>query len=393
MSGPILHIALDEKFINSANYQFEQAAPGRNSFYILVDEPDVPLKHVALRENIHVLKNDISSKKNLATSITAGSIVVFHSLNFHVYDLVLQLHPKVTTIWMCFGFEIYNDPLYTNENEVLAPITFQKFRDRSKISFKKALKAKARPLVRKWKKDLPLAPSEIKAEAIARIDYLCSSFQEEFDVISEKLGARKKSFDFWYYPLEQILDLKKHPVISSETSTHKNSIWIGNSGYRSGNHLDVFQQLKTKNLEAFDAIVVPLSYGNKPYIDAIMDEGSRVLGAKFKPLTNFVSLEKYNGMLQKADVAIFYNKRQQALGNILSLLWFGSAVYLSVENPIFQFLRRHKVVVFRYETDFVEQVTLERITLEQKEQNRKILWDIFNEDKLIHQLKEQLRVI
>lgn len=32
----IIHIATDEKFINTAYWQFEKVAPGQNVFYILV---------------------------------------------------------------------------------------------------------------------------------------------------------------------------------------------------------------------------------------------------------------------------------------------------------------------------------------------------------------------
>ena len=51
----IIHIATDNKFINSANYQFEKIFPKRNIFKIITNKEHEKLIHVKTSNNIEIV--------------------------------------------------------------------------------------------------------------------------------------------------------------------------------------------------------------------------------------------------------------------------------------------------------------------------------------------------
>ena len=117
-------------------------------------------------------------------NITAYSLFIFVlGAIFYFYDFVLQLPHKIKIIWFCFGFEVYNDANYFKNNILLDTITNQKFPEKE-LSSKKKIKEQARPFYRMIKPSLPLSSKEYKHKVIKRINYLGSSFQEEFEQVS-----------------------------------------------------------------------------------------------------------------------------------------------------------------------------------------------------------------
>ena len=385
--GKIIHFALDEKFINSAYNQFEKVAPGKNEFYIVVAKLEKTLDHVCKVERVHLLLNTTSAKLDLIKNITKDDLVIFHSLTNRFYEIVLSLEGNITTVWFCFGYEVYNDLHFISQKKLLAPITIRHFFQVNKNAKYKLIKEYARPYYRRIKSKLPLSSFEIKKNAINRIDYLGSSFPEEFRAICQLIKMKKKFFSFWYYPLSQIVNTDKVENIK------KTTIWIGNSGFVTGNHLDVFQLLKKMDISNFDKIIVPLSYGNKEYIEEIVRIGNFYFKTSFEPLTDFLALTEYNKKLQTAGIAILYNKRQQALGNIIALLWFGSKVFLSSSNPIYSFLIRKGFFIFNMEEDFKKIDALYLLTQEQKKLNRDLLYHNFGDSHLQEELQLQLQKI
>ena len=376
----IVHICEDEKFINSAVEQFEHCFPRQNTFFVLPVSSDENFKHVKSQTFIH--KTTPENLTQVSSSISNKAIVVLHSLSPRFYDFVLQLPKNIKIIWFCFGFEVYNDANYFKNNILLDTITNQKFPEKE-LSSKKKIKEEVRPFYRMIKPSLPLSSKEYKHKVIKRINYLGSSFQEEFEQVSKLIKQKKRFFDFWYYPLEQILD------VTSEISLEKKYIIIGNSGFKSGNHLDVFDKIKNYSLQDLE-IVVPLNYGEPNYIQEILIEGKKDFNKTFKPLLDFMPLADYNTILESVGVAILNNKRQQAVGNTIALLWFGAKVFLSHKNPFYHYLKRIGVSVYCYETELTEKTISQFLSLEQITHNRKLLFQELNKKHLAELLKNQI---
>tara|TARA_R110002072_G_scaffold131586_4_gene271390 strand:+ start:24221 stop:25411 length:1191 start_codon:yes stop_codon:yes gene_type:complete len=384
MAINIIHIANDEKFINAAIYQFEKVAPGRNRFYIIVKSGVHKTRHVRLGERVQILENSTVNKHHLITSIPPHSIVVFHSLSSRFHEISYSLPKSCQAVWFCFGYEVYNDLYFTTVEEALEEYTKEKFYKAKPTNTFQEFKDQLKPFARSLGFRISLTAIEKKRKAIARIDYLGSSFKEEFEAVCSKIGEEKKFFSFWYYPLERIVDLSK------DYSIEKDSIWVGNSGAISGNHIDIFEKLKQATISKFKNVISPLSYGDNKYIEEIRTLGDSYFGTKYEPLLDFMPLQDYNAQLARAAIAIFYNKRQQALGNIITLVYMGCKVYLNPHNPIYAFMRRKGFFIYNFNEEFSEEIYLKALTIKEKKHNQKLLQELLKEDILLKNLKEQL---
>lgn len=123
------------------------------------------------------------------------------------------------------------------------------------------------------------------------------------------------------------------------------NILVGNSADPSNNHLEVFDKLedfKDQDIKIFS----PLSYGNSDYAKRVIDQGKQRFGDKFEGFTEHMPFNQYLEFLGKIDIAIFNHKRQQAMGNIRTLLGLGKKVYMRNDITSFQALKDDGIKVF-----------------------------------------------
>ena len=117
------------------------------------------------------------------------------------------------------------------------------------------------------------------------------------------------------------------PVVDEIKAHEGINILVGNSATPTNFHLDVFKKLQRYQNENI-RIFVPLSYGLKTYAEEVIKSGKELFGDRFVPLTDFMPKEDYFKFLMNIDIAVFANDRQQALGNIIALLYAGKKVYI-----------------------------------------------------------------
>ncbi|MFC0263489.1 TDP-N-acetylfucosamine:lipid II N-acetylfucosaminyltransferase [Fontibacter flavus] len=376
----IIHVCEDEKFINSAIEQFEYCFPGINSFYVLPISKDGKFIHVKSKSFVVKISNEelLTISLNLKTKY----IVILHSLTPRFFDFVLHLPKSIIVIWFCFGFEVYSDQNYFKSKNLLDRITFQKFPGKDP-SIKQKLKEQIRPFYRLIKPSLPFSYKEIKHKVFKRVNFFCCPFLEEYQSICKLIGITKPFFNFWYYPIELIADIDR------SIKFPKTNLMVGNSGFKSLNHLDVFYKINNYPLANMD-IIVPLNYGEPKYIQEVLLVGENDFSDKFKPLLDFMTLKDYNKILESVGVAILNNRRQQAVGNSIALLWFGAKLFLSNKNPFYSYLKRIGIYVFCYETELTAKNCTEFLSLDEIEHNRKTLFKELNKVHLSNLLKEQI---
>ncbi|WP_242087560.1 TDP-N-acetylfucosamine:lipid II N-acetylfucosaminyltransferase [Aestuariivivens sediminis] len=381
MGKYIIHIAKDEKFITAAWMQFEGAFPNRNMLYIGVNNLSSPLLYVNELPVNKILFNDLIL---LAKDIASNHIVVLHSLPSLFYDFVIKLRKNIKVIWLCYGYEVYNDPNYYSFSTLFAQRTYANI-DRIKS---------LRPFNKRWKQVAFMFPSYLipnkvhyylKQQVVfKRIQILGTSFQEEFDSISNLTKNHFSFLKYWHYPLEHIVDIDRAPKINSPY------LLIGNSAAASNNHLDVFEMLKDKELSQIEKVVLPLNYGDNGLKDIIDQEAKLQFGERYYPLHDFLTLDAYNEVLANCGIGIFYTKRQQAIGNTLALIWYGASVFLSLDNPFYNYLRRLGVIVYSIEKDLALCNQLNYLPRESILSNRKLLFGELTKSKLISHLRNAL---
>ena len=162
-------------------------------------------------------------------------------------------------------------------------------------------------------------------------------------------------------------------------------IQVGNSADSANNHLEILKSLKKFKDEKIELYCI-LSYGEKPWspgwAQKVIKLGKELFGSKFIPVTDFMCFDEYLEFLGKIDIAIFAHKRQQAMGNTISLLGLGKKVYLRSDITSWELFKDIGVKVFD-----VNDLAISTLNLHDKEANIKAVKYHFSKEKYYQQLK------
>lgn len=221
----------------------------------------------------------------------------------------------------------------------------------------------------------------IRRKVISNLDQVIALVQGDYELV-KKWYKTRAIYQYSFYPnlinydyLEKIKTNYNH----SDTVTFQ----IGNSADPSNKQIEILEILsrhKSKNIE----IVCPLSYGDQEWAKKVIGKGREIFGEKFRPLTEILSAEEYSQMLNSVDVAIFNHDRQQALGNILSLLYLGKKVYIKNDITTWDFLDGKGIKIFN--TYEIPNLTFERLSAMDKtlgEKNAELVRNHFSEEKCV----------
>lgn len=226
----------------------------------------------------------------------------------------------------------------------------------------KTIKAKTRELVR--------------AFVVKRFSGLITPIKGDYELAKKWYGVRGK----YYYSLVYPSNLYKEIAISEKTKDDNVTyIQVGNSADPTNNHLEVFEKLKNLNHDNVRIICV-LSYGDKEYAEIVVKRGKEIFGDSFKPLLEFMSFAKYLDLLSKIDIAIFNHNRQQAVGNITTLLGLGKKVYIRDDITTWGFCKDLGLEV--YSTNNEINSVFAPMVKEIRSKNKEIMKSQFSQEKL-----------
>jgi len=156
------------------------------------------------------------------------------------------------------------------------------------------------------------------------------------------------------------------------------TIQIGNSGDPTNKHIeliDIVKRLKSENVK----FLIPISYGDKSYIEKVEEYARDNLGESAEVLTAYMSFEEYVDKLSEVDVALFAMKRQQALGNINILFMLGAKIYLDKNGQLFDYFN-NELGVKVFDIQSIAKLSLSEIVrLDEKTRNTNKY--IVNKDK------------
>ena len=103
--------------------------------------------------------------------------------------------------------------------------------------------------------------------------------------------------------------------------------------------------------------------------------GDKLFGNSFFPITTYLPKEEYFRLLEKVDVAIFGQRRQEASGNIIQLLRNGVKVFLRNDNTLLNYYRTRGYIIFSFEDDLIDEYSLRSLSILEKEHNRQCYLD------------------
>ena len=142
-------------------------------------------------------------------------------------------------------------------------------------------------------------------------------------------------------------------------------------------------------------IICPLSYGDNNYANEIIRIGEQKLGNNFEPLIKFMPLHQYNNYTQSCSIVIMNHYRQQAVGNVLTLLWMGAKVFLDERNTLYHYLKRLGVYVYNIKQDLRPNKTdvLMPLSLKYQQHNRECLKNEVSQKIILQELQTSINRI
>lgn len=317
----ILHLSPDDKFVDMALVYFEFLKPNLNTLFVYANKKPTYVKSPATLVNKDTIFTEFDKKKY--------GLIVIHSLSPVWFDFIRKIAKDIPIVWVGWGYDYYD----LMSNDLLLHKT-------EKLTHKLGIIDSCKNFLRKIKK---IYLYRNKMEVVERLNYFSPVLHLEYEQIKSKLNLDKFP-DYVYFNYGS---LEKNFIRGYENKkVNGKNILIGNSATDTNNHLEVFDLLKDIKIEDSVKVVCPLSYGNEKYKKLIVEIGKNEFKDSFDPLVDFIDIDSYINKIISCRVVIMNHVRQQAFGNIITMLYLGAKIFLRKENPIYVFLKAQGAVIY-----------------------------------------------
>lgn len=270
-----------------------------------------------------VIRIDIEDHLNqLIEYLSRGSAIYIHFLFDYICELICKLDLKANLNWVVWGADLYNYVDYKLYDQQTSAYL-------SRIGLTSSNQIDKKTLSYYYRKS-----------AVRRISRVLTLFDGDFDILKRNFMTKAKRYDFSYPNFVDFVHLT--PIYSKRVIDyqHQTTILLGNSANPSNQHIELIDMIapyKDENIK----VIMPLSYGGfQPYIDGIVKLGKETFGDKFTPILNLLDLKQYADLLADVDIALFNNLRQQAVGNIIALLYMGKKVFINPAAITFDYFKK-----------------------------------------------------
>lgn len=306
-------------------------------------------------------------------SIPAIEKIIFHPYNLLSYKFLvfaLKKYPKVKVYWICWSYEFYNLPHVVDK--LYSP--FAKNYLQKKISIKQHVTLFTKKIIKAFLQTIKIRKSYQQQlnESYTPVNYFCSPFPTDFFYLNQIIPANSICYEpFAYLSLNKIM-----PDLHTFKSTG-NKIMIGHSSLPEGNHYEVIKKISAINKNY--SIVMPLVYGDMQYGDII----KKIAKNSFSDIEFLeTKLEKveYYKKLCEVGWAVINVKVQQAVGNIIGLIWMGAKVFLDKHSSVYIDFVNWGICVFNIQDDMNSTQLETKLTDVQVENNKRIILDRFGDE-------------
>lgn len=337
--GAVVHLfGWDKKFfLPFRDFIHERFSDGGHQFIIY---GDVTAGDVPASPDTTVMPRIFKNFAALTTAMKKADKIIIHGLfnNHLMYLLAMQPWLLKKCCWVIWGGDLYIHN---------APVKDWR-----------------------WKKN------EFLRRFIAkRIGHFVTYIKGDFELAQKWYGAQGEYHHCLMYPSNLYKEFVLPPKQGRTTC-----ILVGNSSDPSNNHAEIFEKLTPYEGENI-LIVCPLSYGPADNAERIAKLGKELFGDKFTPLLDFMPVEKYQELLGQIDIAVFAHKRQQAMGNTITLLGLGKKVFMRSDVSSWSFLLDLGVRIFD-----IDQFNISKLSGDEAKRNTEVILQNFSEKELISQL-------
>ena len=177
------------------------------------------------------------------------------------------------------------------------------------------------------KKNLPLKLYETFRKPVIRdIAHIVTALPGDYNLAKEWYGVKG---DYTPCPMLYPYCIDYGKGAEAKTAEGKLTLMIGNSASKTNAHEEAIRILAEGGTEKIEKAYCPLSYGGpKKYAARVAAYGREKLGSVFEPLMDYIPFEEYRRIWDSVNAAVYNQNRQEALGNIYSLIMMKKTVYL-----------------------------------------------------------------
>lgn len=372
MVNKIIHITSDEKFINQSYDRFEEYYPRKNYFFIQKRRGvQSGTKYVTLSERKRVFDFFKRDQVNQIIGLAEpGDVCIVHLLNQARAALGLKLKEKGCTIfWVFYGAELY---------DILAERNVLQIYDDETRKRKRNLKESFIELAYRFHLGRDYIDAQV--EFIRRMDGFMFWNRYDYELLRSHFETKAPFIYFRYYQ-GNFSKLDEQPFIN-----RPGHIVLSHSASKYGNHLFGLKKIveleESNSAVVIQKIIAPLSYGSLVVRNEVIDYLKTHFQGRSEVLVDYMPKEDYFERLRSSSVAIFPSKRQLGANNIYFLLGSGVKVFLRDENNLLAQLQEDGFYVYSMYKDLNTIRDLEPLSLNQKEENRTIVLDIFSKESI-----------
>lgn len=380
-----LHICNDAHFIDFAIDQFERFNAGNNTFLICLAPGVSHVKHIRHLQNIIRIEQGAAELVRLVND-TDYDVLVIHFLDLYKCDLILRAPKDKKILWLAWGADIYQTGFY--HKDLFLPATIKAI---DTINRENDFIRQAKNIFRNSYYYLRgKTPAKVKFKnAIRRVDFCATVIPDEIQILNKWNFFNAKQVPFSYTSVEY--DFRESDIENSYR--RGNAIIIGNSNSPTSNHIDCLHAIQQFDLGE-RKIYVPLNYGNfQTYTKTVIERGYGLFKNNFVPLQNYLPKKDYLEVLQNCSVAIMGHQRQQALGNIIILLWMGVKVFFSETNIMLSFFKRKGFNVYSLQKDLNVHSISQFLSEEEVNVNRRLLMENYSHERVLEKTRTLDKII
>lgn len=364
----IVHISLDEKFIDCAIEQFSDLHGVESEFCVCAPGD----------------KAKLVKSPNIRIFHTSEQIVNYANGNHFDYAVLhsLCLSPRILSklqmpiLWSSWGYDIYSD----KKNAKCRPVVLDLFKPLTR----KALG----PQQRTFKEKIKYALLKVGYKSswqkhhdafLKKISYLSVVLPEEFEMVKKNFNQLK------FYPFRYVD--KDNGALNHNILSPTKSILLGNSLDPANNHIDILQSLE--NLKVNCKVYIPISYPDVPgpYKKRLKEFAKRLQHVTPIFLEEFIPREKYFAIINECSIAFFGHIRQQAVGNILHMLCEGRKIFLYKDSIAYKHFCNAGAKIFSIENDLEPTIFDSVLDEDIQNKNRSVVYNEEYYETYIKQLQ------
>lgn len=339
-----LHCMHEEKFIEPFIEFIEKSFDASQHNYVIRRSERFNSKS---RENVTFVERELGRFEEFllyAKHLNRADKIFLHGLFHNSVLLILFVQPWLLKkcYWLIWGGDLYH---YNNRSKRLTSRLVEK----------------------------------IRAFVIRRIGHLITYIKGDYQLVQKWYKSSGKYCECLMYPSNLYANFEVPPKKGGAIN-----ILVGNSADSTNNHVDIFKKLESYK-DRDIKIYCPLSYGPQEYAKKIARLGNETFGEKFFPLLDFMPYAQYVDLLGQIDIAIFAHKRQQGMGNTISLLGLGKKVYMRSDVTPWEMFNSLGIKVYD-----LEKINLDPIGREQIIINKNHVEKFFAETTLVNQWRSIL---